>query len=200
LFDDEVASIISEHLPNSTVHFGCETGSERHSYELGRPSSPTQALEATITAVRHGLRPYVYFIHGLPGQTDDTARKTIEIMKEMVKSGAEKITLYKFKPLPLSAFEDCPIPPPAKKNKASKKIVKAARKLNTESKRRLLGRTLEVVTFKPIHKDEREAMITYPLSEGPVVALFEKNIKQGIRLKVKITEVLSDRLVKGERL
>lgn len=200
LFNDEAASIIAGHLPDSTVHLGCETGSEEHSFELGRPSSPTQTLEATRIAVKHGLRPYVYFIHGLPGQTNETTRKTIEVMKEMVRSGAEKITLYRFKPLPLSAFEECPPAPPARKSKAGKEVEKAARKLNTESKRRLLGRTLEVITFKYIHKGTREAMITYPLSEGPVVALFEKNIKQGMRLKVKITEVLSDRLVKGDLL
>jgi radical SAM superfamily enzyme YgiQ (UPF0313 family) len=198
LFDDEAASIISEYLPNSTIHLGCETGSERHSYELGRPSSPKQALNATVTATRHGLRPYVYFIHGLPGQTDETARKTIESMREMVESGAEKITLYKFKPLPFSAFEAWPSPPLTGRSKASKKIVKTVRKLNMESKRRLLGKTLEVITFKSTREGEREAMITYPLSEGPVVVLFERNIRPGIRVKVKITGVISDRLVKGE--
>jgi len=121
LFDDEAASIIAEHLPKSTIHLGCETGSEEHSFELGRPSSPSQALEATKTAVKHGLRPHVYFIHGLPGQTDETARKTIEIMNEMVRSGAEKITLYRFKPLPLSAFQACPPLPQPRRTKPTRR-------------------------------------------------------------------------------
>nr|MDO8099819.1 hypothetical protein [Candidatus Njordarchaeota archaeon] len=63
-----------------------------------------------------------------------------------------------------------------------------------------MGKTLEVIAFKSIHKATEEAMIAYPVSEGPVVTLFEKNIKQGTMLKVKITEILSDRLVKGELL
>jgi radical SAM superfamily enzyme YgiQ (UPF0313 family) len=200
LFDEETASIIAEHLPNSTIHLGCETGSEEHSLELGRPSSPTQTLEATRIAVRHGLRPYVYFIHGLPGQTTETARKTVEVMNEIARSGAEKITLYRFKPLPMSAFETYPMAPPAKKKRASNMIEETARRLNTDSKRRLIGRTIEVITFKHARKERGGPMIAYPLSEGPVVALFERDLKQGMRLKIKITEVLSDRLVKGEPL
>lgn len=198
LFNDEVASVIARYLPRSTIHLGCETGSEEHSSKLGRPSSPAQTLNAVRIAVRHGLRPYVYFIHGLPGQTSQTARDTVDMMKEMVKTGAEKITLYKFKPLPFSAFEMFPPASPAKKDENSDKIERIARRLNTESKNNLLGKTLDVIVWKPVSGVGRERTISYPVSDGPVVLLSRQNIKQGKRLKVKIIEVLSDRLVKGE--
>jgi radical SAM superfamily enzyme YgiQ (UPF0313 family) len=200
LFDDEVASVIAEHLPNSTIHLGCETGSEEHSFRLGRPSSPIQTLNAVRSAVRHGLRPYVYFIHGLPEQTAETARRTVEAMIEIANEGAEKITLYRFKPLPLSAFERFPPAPPARKSRESKTIEKVARRLNMELKRRLIGKTLDVMAFKYISQGERKGTVTYPVSDGPVVLIREKNIEPGKRLKVQITETVSDRLVGGEML
>jgi radical SAM superfamily enzyme YgiQ (UPF0313 family) len=198
LFNDEVASVIARYLPKSTIHLGCETGSEEHSSKLGRPSSPAQALDAVRTAAKHGLRPYVYFIHGLPGQTSQTATDTVDMMKQMVKTGAEKITLYRFKPLPLSAFEMFPPASPAKRDENSDKIERIARRLNMESKSNLLGKTLDVITCKPVSEGRREGTISYPVSDGPVVLLSRQNFKQGKRLKVKIIEVLSDRLVKGE--
>lgn len=198
LFNDEVASILANYLPKSTIHIGCETGSEEHSTKLGRPSSPTQTLDAVRTAARHELRSYVYFIHGLPGQTAQTARETIDAMKQMVNAGAEKITLYRFKPLPLSAFELFPSASPAKENDNSNMIERAARELNMESKNNMLGKTLDVIALKFVSRGDSEGIISYPVSDGPVVLLSQKNIKQGTRLKVKITEVLSDRLVKGE--
>jgi radical SAM superfamily enzyme YgiQ (UPF0313 family) len=198
LFNDHVASIIANYLPESTIHIGCETGSEEHSSRLGRPSTPTQTLGAVGAAVRHGLRPYVYFIHGLPGQTGQTARETIAMMRRMVNAGAEKITLYKFKPLPFSAFESFPPAPPARKNEESNKIERAARELNEALKNHLLGKTVDVIALEYISRGDSKGIVSYPIKDGPVVILPEKNIKQGTRLKVKITEVLSDRLVKGE--
>jgi radical SAM superfamily enzyme YgiQ (UPF0313 family) len=198
LFNDDVASIIASYLPESTIHIGCETGSEEHSLRLGRPSTPAQALDAVSVAARRGLRPYVYFIHGLPGQTAQTARETIEMMKRMAKAGAEKITLYKFKPLPFSAFEMYPPAPPAKKNDDSNRIERIARELNMVSKNKLLDKTIDVIALGYISRRDSEGTVSYPVKDGPVVVLSEKHIKQGTRLKAKITEVLSDRLVKGE--
>ena len=199
LFNDKAASIIAEHLPDSTIHFGCETGSEEHSRTLGRPSTPMQTLEAVRTSVRYGLRPYVYFIHGLPGQTAKTARDTVDIMQKMFKANVEKLTIYKFKPLPLSAFAKFAPALPARMNKDSKKIEKVVRRLNLESKLRLVGRVLDVVACRSVRENGREGTITYPVSDGPVVLLSKGIARQGDRLKVKVTEVLSDRLVRGER-
>jgi radical SAM superfamily enzyme YgiQ (UPF0313 family) len=199
LFDDEVASIIAEYLPNSTIHLGCETGSEEHSKRLGRPSTPRQTLEAVKVAVRHGLRPYVYFIHGLPGQTARTTRDTVELMQELFEAGTEKLTIYKFKPLPLSAFAKFPPAPPARMDKNSKKIERTTRRLNLESKSRLVGKTIDVIASASVREDRRDGTITYPVMDGPVVLISGETVREGERLKVKITEVLSDRLVRGER-
>jgi threonylcarbamoyladenosine tRNA methylthiotransferase MtaB len=200
LFNDEVASILAEYVPNSTIHLGCETGSEEHSNRLGRPSTPAQTLRAVKTAVHHGLRPYVFFIHGLPEQTAKTAEQTVALMKEMFIEGAEKLTIYRFKPLPLSAFANFPPAPPAIREKSSRGIEKVARKLNIESKFRLVDKTLDVIAFGLVREGKREGMIAYPLSDGPVVLVSNNGSPAGNRLKVKITEVLSDRLVKGEML
>jgi radical SAM superfamily enzyme YgiQ (UPF0313 family) len=199
MFSDEVASVIARYLPGSTIHLGCETGSEEHSRTLGRPSTPKQTLDAVKVAVRHRLRPYVYFIHGLPGQTAKTAKDTVDLMQEMFKANVEKITIYKFKPLPLSAFARFAPALPARMDRNSNNIEKVARRLNLESKLKLVGQVVEVVAAGSTWEKERKGTIAYPVSDGPVVLISERPARQGERLKVRITEVLSDRLVRGER-
>ena len=199
LFDEKVAEIISSYLPGSTVHIGCETGSETHSKLLGRPSTPTEAIKAVKIAKKYGLRPYVYFIHGLPGQSEETVKETINIIRKMNTYDVEKITIYRFKPLPFSAFGDFPTPPPAVRNPLSKRIVEEVRKVNRERKLKLVGKVLEVIVAEPFRK-KRTNGIGYVISEGPVVIVRGAGDKIGRKLRVRVTRVISDRLVEAEEV
>jgi len=198
LFDEKAAKIISEHLPRSTIHIGCETGSEIHCKLIGRPSTPREVLNAVKIARKYGLRPYVYLIHGLPGQSKGTVNATLDIVHKM-KNYVEKITIYRFKPLPFSAFGDFPTPLPAIKDSLSKKIVNEVEKVNREMKYKLVGKIFNVIIAEPFRKRKNDG-VGYVISEGPVVIVKNAGGKIGRKLKVKVNRVISDRLVEAEEI
>ncbi|RJS90242.1 radical SAM protein [Candidatus Bathyarchaeota archaeon] len=199
LVTERAAQILGTYLPGSPVNIGCETGSAAHSALLGRPSSPGEVLRAVELLRRWGLRPYVYFIHGLPGQSSETVRETVRVMEECVRRGAERIILYRFQPLPMSAFGEMPRPPPAKRDKLSWEMWKAARRTNLRLKKELLGRRLRVVLASSYDRDRRFT-VAYPLRHGPVVLVQGGQELVGRTAEVIVRRVVSDRLVEGELL
>ena len=199
LVDEALAKIMGEYLAGSAVNIGCETGSETHSVLLGRPSSPKETSRVIELLSRAGLKPYVYFIHGLPGQSIDTARETRNMINESVKKGAERIILYRFQPLPMSAFGDCPAPPPAEGDPGSRIIHEAARQANLKLKRDLLGTSLRVVLAQEYDRD-RSYVVAYPLQHGPVVLVRDARSMIGESHEAVIERVVSERMVGGRIL
>jgi len=202
LVNDDVARILGKYLRDSPVHIGCETGSIKHAYALGRPSSPDEVIRAVKILKRYGLRPYLYFIHGLPGQNLETAKATVAVMEKAVSIGVEKITVYRFQPLPMSAFGNFPRAPPAYKDPVSFMIWDAARKLNEKLKEKLVGKIVEAIVVKPISK--KVSLVAYPFRHGPVIYVkvpheFKESLI-GKLVKIKVTRVISDRAVEGEIL
>jgi radical SAM superfamily enzyme YgiQ (UPF0313 family) len=196
LVTETAAKIMGTYLPGSPVNIGCETGSRSHSASLGRPSTPEEALRAVELLRRNGLKPYVYFIHGLPGQSAETAGDTVRVIAESVRRGSERIILYRFQPLPMSAFSDVPQPPPAEKDELSWMIREAAREANLRLKKEIVGRRLKVVLASPYDRDRR-FIVGYPLQHGPVVLLRGSHDMVGRVVEVVIRRVVSDRLVEG---
>ncbi|MGQ4832343.1 MAG: B12-binding domain-containing radical SAM protein [Candidatus Asgardarchaeia archaeon] len=195
LVDEKVAKIISTYLPGVTVHIGCETGSELHAELLGRPTTPSEVYAAIKILRKYGLNAAVYFIHGLPGQNMKIARETVKFMWKLSKLGISKITIYRFQPLPMSAFENYPKAPPAFKNPASKMIVDAAEQINRKLKEQLIGKIFEIIIASTYRK---KFYVGYPMDYGPVVLVpRDHNIKINQVVKVKITKVISDKLIYG---
>ena len=198
LVNEQVAKILGRYLNGSPIHIGCETGCEIHAYTLGRSSSPKEVLRAIKLLKRYGLRPYVYFIHGLPGQSLETVRKTVKVMEAAEKLGVEKLTVYRFQPLPMSAFGDFSNPPPSHLDPASSLIVEKAREINSRLKFKWIGRVVEAYIVK-VHV-KGFSYIGYPLKHGPVIFIKGKNLlakPSGKLHKVKIVKVISDRAVEG---
>ncbi len=195
LIDEKVAKIISTYLPRATVHIGCETGSTAHSEMLGRPTNPKEVYNSIKILKKYGLNAAVYFIHGLPGQNMKIAKETVKFMWKLYELGISKITLYRFQPLPMSAFENYPKAPPAHKNPASRLIAENVKKINQKLKNQLIGRTFKVIVAGKYSKD---LLVSYPLEYGPVI-LISKKFKAKINqvLRVKIEKVVSDKLVYG---
>jgi radical SAM superfamily enzyme YgiQ (UPF0313 family) len=196
LFDDEAASIIARNLPSTEVHMGCETGDESHSSALGRPSTPLDSLRAVRIARKHGLRPYAYFIHGLPGQTLESAKRTCQLMHTM-EPYVDKITVYRFKPLPRSAFEGEQPGPPRWEDRASNLIAEGAREINLRKKDAYVGRTMEVIGAEP-NMERRGEVFCFPVTGGPMITVRGSSEFIGSRLKVRVTKALSERLLAGE--
>lgn len=196
LVTERAAMLLGRYLPGTPVNIGFETGSKEHSLQLGRPSTPEENLRAVRRLKRAGLKPYVYFIHGLPGQTAETVDETVKAIDESVEAGAARIILYRFQPLPMSAFSDQPAAPPAARDKLSGRIHEAAQKANRTLKEELLGRSLRVIVAEPYDRDHR-LHVAYPMRHGPVVLVEEARGRIGEVVEVVVSGVVSDRMVKG---
>ncbi len=199
LLTNKTISLLANYLPGAVIHVGIETGDDGHAVLLGRPSPPSEDVEAIKSAIKAGLRIYAYFIHGLPGQTIETARKTASLIRKLYLIGVEKVTVYRFKPLPFSAFENMPEGPSSSRDPASRMIERAARSFNLARKKELIGKALDVVLAPGRHRSYR---VAYPVKEGPVVLVkgVPKNLRVGETFKTKIVSVASDRLVVGRFL
>ena len=196
LVNETTAKLLGEYFKGSPIHVGCETGSTKHALLIGRPVTPREVVEAVKLLRKYGLKPYVYFIHGLPGQNRETVKKTLEVM-DYLRRYVEKITIYRFTPIPGTAFEKYPVPPPARVDKLSKAIVNKARKINMEFKKQLIGKTVVAIVVNPYAKNTIYN-IAYTLPHGPVILVKNARRYYGFKVLVKINDIITDRLVLGE--
>ncbi len=194
LVTERAAGLLGEYLGGTPINIGFETGSERHSAALGRPDTPGETLTALRRLKMAGLKPYVYFIHGLPGQSDETVTETVQAMREAVSLGAERIIMYRFTSLPMSAFAGCPSGPPAATDPLSGRLWRTAREANRGRKETMKGQRLRVVVAEPYDRDRRY-MVAYPLRHGPVVLLEGAEGRGGEVLDVTVTGAASERMV-----
>lgn len=196
LVTEHAAKLLGKHLSGTSVNIGSETGSMAHGLQLGRPSTPEENLLAVRRLKRAGLRPYVYFIHGLPGQNVETVAETVKAIEESVDAGAARIILYRFQPLPMSAFSGEPAAPPAARDGLSSQIYEAARAANRTLKEKLVGRRLRVVVAETYDRDRR-FHVAYPLMHGPVVLVEGADGWVGDVVEVVVSGVVSNRMVRG---
>jgi len=195
LLNEEIAKILGKYLKDTPIHIGVETGSKEYSKALGRPSTPSDALKAIKLLKKYGLRPYIYFLHGLPEQPEDHISKSIELMEKCVSLGVEKITVYRFRALPMSAFSGFPSAPPSRSSPTAEKLVSKATSVNREAKKRLLNKIVDVV----VGDWDGKHQYLYPLRHGPTI-IVDRRLPEGMILKVRIVCILSDRLLKAELL
>ncbi|NPA05574.1 MAG: radical SAM protein [Crenarchaeota archaeon] len=192
LVDEEVARILGEYMPGTPVHIGVETGDPDHYMMLGRPGTPEDAVKAVELLKRHGLKPYLYFIYGLPGETPRTARRTVKLMKKLYRQGAEKVTAYRFRPLPGSAFEKAR----PRLTRYSRMIKHAAEEINKEAKKRLIGRIVEAIVAG-YHRAE-QSMIAYTLPHGPVLLVRDAEASDlGWLIEAWITGLHGERMMEA---
>ena len=106
-------------------------------------------------------------------------------MRSVFEIGAEKITVYRFRPLPGTAFEKFKV----RVNADSRKISKYAIHLNRVRRELLIGAVVKAIAAPGAY--------AYPLQGGPVIRLKNGRPKIGEVIEVRITGVASDRLVEG---
>lgn len=197
LVTEEVAKLLGKYFKDTAINLGIESGDEEHIKILGRPNTVEEGIKAVKLLKKYGLRPYVYFIHGLPGQNRKTVIKTLQVMDIVYRAGAEKLTVYRFRPLPLSAYENFPKPPPAVKDKLSSKIYVRARNINMEVKKSMIGKRFRVVTVVRYPPDKRY-LVTYPIKHGPVILIPAKKRYRGKILDVIIKGIYKERTLIGK--
>jgi tRNA-2-methylthio-N6-dimethylallyladenosine synthase len=196
LVTERAANLLGKYLAGTPVSIGFETGSAKHSIQMGRPSTPKETLRAVGRLRRAGLKPYVYFIHGLPGQTDETVEETVKAIDDSMDKGAERVILYRFQSLPMSAFGEYPSAPPNVSDPGSRRIHDAAARANMRAKEMVMGKTIRVVVAERYDKDKR-MLVAYPLKHGPVVLIESPEHIEGRVIDVKVTGVASERIVRG---
>ncbi len=195
LVNHQVAETLGRYLAGTPVHIGLETGDPAHHVALGRPSTVPEVIQAVKLLRMHGLIPYIYVIHGLPGETNETIERTMKAIRDAWKAGAEKITLYRFTPLKGTAFEGFTPPPPAVRSRA-RPLYFLVKELNTNSKRRLEGSVIRCVVAG---KDRMDRTICYSFPHGPVIKILNSEVaKEGEILKVRIERTISERVVNGK--
>ncbi|AIJ04867.1 Radical SAM domain protein [Methanocaldococcus bathoardescens] len=179
LFDEKVAEIFSKYL-KTPIYIGCESGDKEHCRLLGRPATPDDVLKAVKIAKKYNLKAQVYFIYGLPGENEETAKNTVNFMHK-IKPYIDKITVYKFRPLPMSAFQNF------KPNitKHSLLIRETANKINLEIKKKYVGKVLEVIISERHFRNKRDA-IGYLPDSGLMVVVKDGAKFIGKTKKVKI--------------
>ena len=199
LVTEESAELLGRFFKGSPVSIGCESGSCEHCIALGRPSTPNEVLTAVKRLRIHGLRPYVYFIHGLPGQNKASTQETLDTMRKLSEQGLEKITVYRFQPLPMSAFANMPQASPAVYNELSNAIVREAERINKMLKINVVGELVKAIIAGKYHKNP-DLLVAYPLVHGPVILVKGNSNLIGKLCDIRITRVISDRLVEGKIL
>jgi radical SAM superfamily enzyme YgiQ (UPF0313 family) len=196
LVTEEAALTLGRYLKGTPVNLGFETGSDEHATALGRPDTPSENLRALKRLKNAGLKPYVYFIHGLPGQTPETVEDTVKQIKLTSEYGAERIILYRFSSLPMSTFCECPSGPPTQRDPFSRKIMKEASQVNKRSKMNLIGKRIKAVVAEPYRK-KRDFLVAYPMKHGPVILIDYVEGLIGNVVDLVVTDIQSDRMVKA---
>ncbi len=200
LVTPQIAQMIGKFLPNTSISIGCETFDEKHSDQIGRPPSPKKALEAAKLFIKNNILPQIYLIHSLPGETVQTLEKTKDIVENQLKNYAEKITVYKYLPLPNSPFTITNTSLPVYRHLLKVKreeLKKAIINFNLEKKHSLVDTEIICIVAEK-DRTRVKTYICYPLFSGPAISLeSEKNII-GKLVDIRITSAVSDKLVSGE--
>jgi radical SAM superfamily enzyme YgiQ (UPF0313 family) len=194
LFTEAVAKTLVESMVTSSPNIGLETGSDSHMTQIGKCGSSRDVLRAIQIAREYGLRPYVYFIYGLPGETKETTEQSIKMMQKLSEAGAERIILYGFRALPASAFEG--FPEPSMEDQNGVRLRRVAKQINRQKKDNYVGRVLRGIAAEPSRTHHGFTMV-YPFEEGPLMTV-RGGFSVGSVLHVRVTEVLSSGLVEGE--
>ena len=95
---NESLSLVTKYCSNTKLHFGAQSGSDEVLQKLGRGHTVADVLRAVDLCRDHALVPVVDFIVGLPFESDDDQRATLDLVQEVSRHGT--IHAHRFIPLP----------------------------------------------------------------------------------------------------
>ena len=95
----ETVALVKKYAANDNLVFGAQTGSPRLLRTLRRGHTVEDVYRATELTVRAGLIPYVDFIFGLPGETEEDRQLTLRMIADLTAMGGV-IHSHTFMPLP----------------------------------------------------------------------------------------------------
>jgi B12-binding domain/radical SAM domain protein len=95
---NESLSLITAYCANTRLHFGAQSGSEAVLQKLDRGHTVEDVIHAVELCYEFSITPVVDFILGLPFETDEDQKKTLDLVKWTARSG--KVHVHRFLPLP----------------------------------------------------------------------------------------------------
>ncbi|MBP2132999.1 B12-binding domain/radical SAM domain protein [Methanomicrobium sp. W14] len=98
----ESLEIIHDFCRNDKIHFGAQSGSDSVLKRINRGHTSGDVLRAVELCRDNGFVPVVDYIVGLPGETDEEQKETVDQVKWVAKYG--KIHAHYFMPLPGTPF------------------------------------------------------------------------------------------------
>uniref|UniRef100_A0A7J3ZKK3 Radical SAM protein n=1 Tax=Fervidicoccus fontis TaxID=683846 RepID=A0A7J3ZKK3_9CREN len=196
--NEEAARLLGEYFSGTPVNIGVESGDEQLLEKMARPFTLEETIKAIELLIKHGLKPHVYLIYGLPGQSKESVLKTLKLIDKLESMGVEKITLYRFTPLPATMLEDHRPGDPS--DPLNRLLINRVKEFNLEAKQRMIGKKLMAIVVARIDG----AYIAYPIKHGPVVKIYKESVHLlegrelvGRKAKVLVIGVESDRIVRG---
>lgn len=94
----ESLDLINRYCTNTKLHFGAQSGSDTVLERLHRGHSVDEVIRAVDLCTESGITPVVDFIVGFPFETDEEQLKTVDLIREVARSG--KVHVHRFIPLP----------------------------------------------------------------------------------------------------
>ncbi len=105
---DETLALVSKYANNDNITIGAQSGSQSILDLCHREHSIQDIYNAVDLTLRSNLKINVDFIFGLPGETPEDVKLTIQMMKDLVKKGA-RVHAHSFIPLPQTPFAKVPV-------------------------------------------------------------------------------------------
>lgn len=105
--NEATLDLVKRYADNDSLIIGGQSGSERMLERCGRQHRVADVFTAVSHAIAAGLKPHVDFIFGLPEETDEERKSTIEVIRELAAMGA-LIHAHTFMPLPQTRFAGGP--------------------------------------------------------------------------------------------
>jgi B12-binding domain/radical SAM domain protein len=94
----ESLSLVNRYCTNTKLHFGAQSGSDAVLERLHRGHTVEDVILAAELCTESGITPVVDFILGLPFESDDDQLATMNLIRQLVRSG--KVHVHRFIPLP----------------------------------------------------------------------------------------------------
>ncbi|MFO7837298.1 MAG: TIGR04013 family B12-binding domain/radical SAM domain-containing protein [Candidatus Thorarchaeota archaeon] len=102
--DSDILTMMRKYVASETLQIGLQSGSNEVLRISNRQHTVSEGMSAIRTALDCGFVPHVDMIFGLPGESQDDARRSLETCHTIVNMGG-KIHAHVFMPLPGSEFE-----------------------------------------------------------------------------------------------
>ena len=95
--------MVKKYCSNDNIIIGAQSGSQKILDLCHRGHTVEDVIKAVELTLKSGLKANVDFIFGLPDETAEDVKMTINVMEDLVRMGA-RIHAHSFIPLPMTPF------------------------------------------------------------------------------------------------